>query len=207
MAVGATSGNNRNLRVALYALAGALFMLGMGFAAVPLYRIFCQVTGFGGTTQRASEGEAGAVQISGQTISVRFDSNTAPELPWHFAPSQITQEMRIGERRMAFYTSENKSNVPITGIASFNVEPEAAGIYFKKIHCFCFNQQTLQPGQKVEMPVQYYVDPAILDDPDTKQIRQITLSYTFHKSADQSAAKPDSGKGASKALDPASTAR
>jgi len=208
MAVGATSGSNRsNVRVGLYALAGALVMLGMGFAAVPLYRIFCQVTGFGGTTQRANEGEAGAVQISSQTISVRFDSNTSPELPWHFAPSQVTQEMKIGERRLAFYTSENQSNMPITGVASFNVEPEGAGLYFKKIHCFCFNQQTLQPGQKVEMPVQYFVDPAILDDPDTKNIRQITLSYTFHKSADQSAAVASGGKGASKALDPASTAR
>jgi cytochrome c oxidase assembly protein subunit 11 len=207
MAVGATSGSNRNLRVGLYALAFALVMLGMGFAAVPLYRIFCQVTGFGGTTQRASAGEAGAIQISDQTISVRFDSNIAPDLPWSFAPSQVTQEMKIGERRLAFYTSENRSKEPVTGVASFNVEPSGAGIYFKKIHCFCFEQQTLQPGEKVEMPVQYYVDPAILDDPDTKHIRQITLSYTFHKSADQSDAKPDSGKGASKALDPASTAR
>lgn len=199
--------NNRNRRVALFAAAGALLMLGMGFAAVPLYRIFCQVTGFGGTTQRASEGEAGAIRISAQPISVRFDSNIAPDLPWHFAPSQVTQEMKIGERRIAFYTSENRSKEPVTGVASFNVEPSGAGIYFKKIHCFCFNQQTLQPGQKVEMPVQYYVDPAILDDPDTKHIRQITLSYTFHKSADQSAAVPSGGKAASKALDPASTAR
>jgi cytochrome c oxidase assembly protein subunit 11 len=208
MTVGATSGSNRNnLRVGLYGLAGALFMLGMGFAAVPLYRIFCQVTGFGGTTQRADAGEAGSVKITDRPISVRFDSNIAPDLPWHFAPSQVTQEMKIGERRIAFYTSENLSKEPVTGVASFNVEPEGAGIYFKKIHCFCFNQQTLQPGQKVEMPVQYYVDPAILDDPDTKQIRQITLSYTFHKSADQSAAVASGGKGASKALDPASPAR
>lgn len=207
MAVGATTRSNRNLRVGLYALAGALLMLGMGFAAVPLYRIFCQVTGFGGTTQRASLGEAGAVQITNQPISVRFDSNIAPDLPWNFAPSQVTQEMKIGERRLAFYTSENRSKEPITGVASFNVEPSTAGIYFKKVHCFCFEQQTLQPGQKVEMPVQYYVDPAILQDPDTKNIRQITLSYTFHRSADQSAAKPDSGKAASKALDPVSPAR
>ena len=199
--------DNRNRKVALYALAGALAMLGMGFAAVPLYRIFCQVTGFGGTTQRADAGEAGAVQVVDRPISVRFDANIAPDLPWRFAPSQVTQEMKIGERRIAFYTSENLSKEPITGVASFNVEPSTAGIYFKKIHCFCFNQQTLQPGQKVEMPVQYYVDPAILNDPDTKDIRQITLSYTFHKSADQSAAVSSGGKAASKALDPASPAR
>jgi cytochrome c oxidase assembly protein subunit 11 len=186
---------------------GALFMLGMGFAAVPLYRIFCQVTGFGGTTQRASAAEAGAVTISDKTISVRFDGNVASDMPWKFGPSQVTQEMKIGQRRLAFYTAENVTDAPITGVASFNVEPEVAGLYFKKIACFCFNQQTLKPGEKVEMPVQYYVDPAILDNPDTKDIQQITLSYTFHKSADQSAAKPDSGKAASKALDPASAAR
>jgi cytochrome c oxidase assembly protein subunit 11 len=203
----AISETGRNRRVALYALAGALFMLGMGFAAVPLYRMFCQVTGFGGTTQRASAAEAGAVKVSDRTISVRFDGNVEAGLAWKFGPSQVTQEMKIGERRIAFYTAENLSGEPITGVASFNVEPEVAGLYFKKIACFCFNQQTLKPGEKVEMPVQYYVDPAILDNPDTKDIRQITLSYTFHKSADQSAAKPDSGEAPSKALDPVAAAR
>jgi cytochrome c oxidase assembly protein subunit 11 len=201
------SDSGRNRRVALYALGGALFMLGMGFAAVPLYRIFCQVTGFGGTTQRASAAEAGAVKVSDKTISVRFDGNVAADLSWKFGPSQVTQEMKIGERRLAFYTAQNLTGTPITGVASFNVEPELAGIYFKKIACFCFIQQTLKEGEKVEMPVQYYVDPAILDNPDTKDIRQITLSYTFHKSADQSAAADSGGKAASKALDPASTAR
>ncbi len=207
MGIASAADGRRNRRVALYALAGALAMLALGFAAVPLYRMFCQVTGFGGTTQRASAAEAGAVKVSDRTISVRFDGNVASDLPWRFGPSQVTQEMKIGQRRIAFYTSENLSNVPITGVASFNVEPEVAGLYFKKIHCFCFNQQTLQPGQKVVMPVQYYVDPAILDNPDTKDIRQITLSYTFHKSADQSAAKPDGGKAASKALDQRAAAR
>lgn len=182
-------------------------MLGLGFAAVPLYRIFCQVTGFGGTTQRASAVEAGAVKISGKTISVRFDGNVEFGLPWKFGPSQVSQDMQIGQRRIAFFTAENLSDEPITGVASFNVEPDGAGLYFKKIACFCFNQQTLQPGQKVEMPVQYYVDPAIQDNPDTQYIRQITLSYTFHKSPDQSAAKPSGGKAASKALDRASAAR
>lgn len=195
--------DKRNLRTGLIAAAGALAMLGLGFAAVPLYRLFCQVTGFGGTTQRASLGEAAGVQVGAARISVRFDSNVDPDLPWRFVPSQVTQEMAIGARKMAFYTAENLSDKPITGIASFNVQPELAGLYFKKVHCFCFNQQTLKPGEKVEMPVQYYVDPAILKDPEAAGIRQITLSYTFHPAADQGAA----GKLAANALDPVPAAR
>jgi cytochrome c oxidase assembly protein subunit 11 len=195
--------HNRNRRTALIATLGALAMLGLGFAAVPLYRIFCQVTGFGGTTQRASLLEAGQVRTGTAMISVRFDGNIDPALPWRFEPSQLTQQMQIGTRKLAFYHAENLSNKPITGIASFNVSPDVAGLYFKKIHCFCFNEQTLQPGQKVEMPVQYFVDPAILNDPDAKGIRQITLSYTFHPSVNQSGA----GKAPAKALDPVPAAR
>jgi len=194
----APSVDNRNRRTGLIAAAGALAMLGMGYAAVPLYRLFCQVTGFGGTTQRVSEADAARVQVGTTPISVRFDSNTDPDLPWKFMPSQVTQEMAIGTRKMAFYTAENLSGKPITGVASFNVQPELAGNYFKKVHCFCFNQQTLQPGESVEMPVQYYVDPAILKDPEAARIKQITLSYTFHTSADQSQAV----KVAAKTLDP-----
>ncbi len=178
-------------------------MLGMGYAAVPLYRLFCQVTGFGGTTQRVSEADAARVQVGTAQISVRFDSNTDPDLPWKFMPSQVTQEMAIGTRKMAFYTAENMSSKPVTGVASFNVQPELAGKYFHKVHCFCFNQQTLKPGEKVEMPVQYYVDPAILKDPEASGIKQITLSYTFHTSADQSAAV----KVAANGLDPLLAAR
>ena len=196
-----------NRKVGLMALAFALFMLGMGFAAVPLYRIFCQVTGFGGTTQRASAAEAGGVQIATQRISVRFDGNVEGGMPWRFGPEQVTEEMRIGERKIAYYTAQNLSDKPITGVASFNVEPAIAGIHFKKIQCFCFNEQTLQPGEKVRMPVLYFIDPAILKDPETAAIPQITLSYTFHVSANQSAAKAAPVKAASKALDHAQTAR
>lgn len=195
--------DNPNLRTGLIAGFGALAMLGMGFAAVPLYRLFCQVTGFGGTTQRASAEEAGAVQVGTARISVRFDSNTDPGLPWKFQPSQVTQDMAIGSRMMAFYTAENLSDRPVTGVASFNVQPELAGLYFKKVHCFCFNQQTLKPGEKVDMPVQYYVDPAILKDPEAARIRQITLSYTFHPSADPAPAE----KLAANGLDPVKPAR
>ena len=188
----------RNTRTGLYALGFALLMLGMGYAAVPLYDLFCRVTGFGGTTMRISEAQAAEIKLTDQTISVRFDGNVDRVLPWKFAPEQTTQEVRIGQRKMAYYRSENLSTQPITGIASFNVEPELAGKYFTKVQCFCFNEQTLQPGQVVDMPVIYYVDPAILTDPETKDIEQITLSYTFHRAAVQPAAKP---------LDPAKPAR
>ena len=176
-----------NARTGVLALLGAAAMLALGFASVPLYRIFCQVTGFGGTTMRATEAEASAVQITNKLISVRFDANVDRQLPWLFQMEQTTQELRIGARKMAFYSAKNLSNQPITGIASFNVEPELAGKYFNKIQCFCFNEQTLQPGQSVNMPVIYYVDPKILQDPETKDIEQITLSYTFHKAAEQPA--------------------
>lgn len=193
----AAAAPNRNRRVALMAGGMALAMLALGFAAVPLYRIFCQVTGFGGTTMRVSEAQAAEVQVAAGHISVRFDANVERGLDWGFHPQQVTQVMRIGQRKMAYYKAENRSAQPVTGVASFNVEPELAGKYFNKIQCFCFNQQTLQPGQAVDMPVIYYVDPAIAQDPETRDIRQITLSYTFHKAA---------GTGA-KALDRADPAR
>jgi cytochrome c oxidase assembly protein subunit 11 len=193
----------RNLRTALIAGAGALAMLGLGFASVPLYRWFCQVTGLGGTTQRIGEAQAATVKTTGQTISVRFDANVEAGMPWKFAASQVTQDLAIGARKMAFYRAENLSSTAVTGVASFNVEPAQAGLYFTKIQCFCFEQQTLQPGQAVDMPVIYFVDPKILDDPETRNIEQITLSYTFHVSADQTEAL----KPRAKALDPAQTAR
>jgi cytochrome c oxidase assembly protein subunit 11 len=207
MSLAPATDHSRNRRVGLIALAFALVMLALGFAAVPLYRMFCQATGFGGTTQRATATEAQAVQAGVRTISVRFDGNVEAGMPWRFGPDQVTQEMRIGERRIAYFTARNLSDKPITGIASFNVEPALAGLYFKKIQCFCFNQQTLQPGQAVHMPVQYYVDPAMLKDPEVANEPQITLSYTFHVSADQSAAKKLAADRGAKALDPVPAAR
>ena len=180
---------NRNSRTALYALLGALFMLGMGYAAVPLYDLFCRVTGFGGTTQRASESDAdiaaqAALSAGAKAISVRFDDSTARDVPWTFEPVQSTDTVQIGQRDMAFYTARNNSDVPITGTATFNVEPEQTGRYFNKIQCFCFTEQTLMPGEEVRMPVLYYIDPAILEDENAKDVEQITLSYTFHKAKD-----------------------
>jgi cytochrome c oxidase assembly protein subunit 11 len=173
----------RNARVGIMAAAGALAMLGLGYAAVPLYQMFCQVTGFGGTTMKATEADAAraAAIATGQKISVRFDASTAAGMPWAFKPVQATQTIAIGQRDIATYTARNDGSVPITGMATFNVTPEQAGKYFNKIQCFCFTEQTLAPGQEVIMPVLYYVDPAMLDDPNMAGVQQITLSYTFHR--------------------------
>ena len=170
--------------VALTALVVAAAMLGLGYAAVPLYDLFCRVTGFGGTPQVATEAEAAdaaALSAGAPTISIRFDANTAPDVPWTFRPRQVTDTVQIGQRDMAIFEARNLSSVPVTGTASFNVEPEQAGAYFNKIQCFCFTEQTLQPGQQVTMPVLYFVDPKALDDPNMQHVEQITLSYTFHR--------------------------
>jgi cytochrome c oxidase assembly protein subunit 11 len=184
-------------------------MLGVGYASVPLYRLFCQVTGFGGTTQRATEEQANQVAISGNTVSIRFDANVERGMPWKFQPVQVTDTVSIGARDMAIFTAKNLSSKPITGTATFNVEPEAAGKYFNKVQCFCFTEQTLHPGQEVRMPVIYYVDPKILTDPDAQGIEQITLSYTFHEVghvvADQPAQTPE--QSGAKALDRTGTSR
>lgn len=182
----------RNLRTGAFAFAGALAMLGLGYASVPLYRLFCQVTGFGGTTMVASESKAeqAAAAATGQKISIRFDATAAMGMPWTFRPTQATDTVTIGERDIATYIARNDSDQPITGMATFNVEPEQAGKYFNKIQCFCFTEQTLQPGQEVTMPVLYFVDPAMLDDPNMKGVEQITLSYTFHRAEEPLAAAP-----------------
>lgn len=185
----------KNARTGLIFLAVAIGMLGLGYAAVPLYRLFCQATGFGGTTQVASESDADLAArfaLSGSTapISIRFDANTAPGVLWNFQPEQLTQNVQIGQRQLAVYTARNESDAPITGTATFNVEPAQAGAYFNKIQCFCFTEQTLQPGQEVRMPVLYFIDPKALDDENMEGVEQITLSYTFHKAPDATAPTP-----------------
>ena len=183
MASAAPATNSKNARVGLMAAGLALAMLALGYAAVPLYQLFCQVTGFGGTTQvaTAAQADAAAARAAGGKISVRFDANTDRDLPWTFRPEKPTMEARLGQRHMAFYVATNHADVPITGAASFNVSPAQTGFYFNKVQCFCFTEQTLQPGQTVRMPVLFFVDPAILDDPDAAPVEQITLSYTFHR--------------------------
>lgn len=168
----------RNGRTAALAALLVAAMVGLAFASVPLYRLFCQVTGFGGTTQMRVGGEApGAV---GRMISVRFDGNVSPALGWEFRPVDNTRRVAIGARNIALYRARNTGPTAITGTATFNVSPSQAGQYFVKVQCFCFTEQTLQPGQEVSMPVIFYVDPAILNDPDARDISEITLSYTFY---------------------------
>ena len=160
------------LRLALVAVA----MVALAFASVPLYRAFCQATGFGGTTQRA-EKAPGAV--AGE-IGVRFDANIDSKLPWRFEPLRETVRIHPGEKTTIYYRATNLTARTTTGRAIFNVTPEETGPYFNKIACFCFNEQTLKPGESVKMPVVFYVDPRIRDDEDTRSIDEITLSYTFY---------------------------
>lgn len=176
----ATTLAHANRRTLIGTGAIAAGMVALSFAAVPLYKLFCATTGYGGTTQRV---EAAALpdqrRLTGATIKVRFDGNTSPGVPWQFRPETNEVIVRLGERKMAFYKATNFSAAETTGTATFNVTPDLAGKYFKKIQCFCFNEQTLKAGETVEMPVTYYVDPAILNDPQARKIDEITLSYTF----------------------------
>ncbi len=167
-------------RMALTAAACAVFiaaMVGMSFAAVPLYAIFCQVTGLGGTTQRA---DAAPETMADRSIQVRFDANVGNDLGWSFRPLTRKVDVRMGEVGEALFVAENRTDKPLTGTAVFNVTPLEVGAYFNKIACFCFDEQTLQPGERVEMPVTFFVDPAMAEDSDVDYVRSLTLSYTFY---------------------------
>ncbi len=152
-------------------------MVGMSYAAVPLYQIFCQVTGYGGTVRQV---EQASDVILDKTIKIRFDANVAGGLPWDFKPDQREVEIRIGETKQIGYHSKNIVGSETTGQATFNVTPQAAGAYFNKVECFCFTEQTLAPGEEAEMPVVFFVDPDIVNEEETKNINTITLSYTFY---------------------------
>lgn len=160
----------------LAAIAGT--MLALSFAAVPFYDLFCRITGYGGTT---SVSEAAPDLVLDQTVLIRFDASVAAGIPWEFKAQQQTMELRIGETALAFYEAYNPTDHPIAGTASYNVTPDLAGGYFTKIECFCFTEQVLQPGERIVMPVSFYVDPTIVSDPEAGQIPEITLSYTFHQ--------------------------
>lgn len=168
---------NANRRVVLWSLGIVGFMGAMSFAAVPFYDWFCRVTGYGGTTNvaKASNG------ILDQTITVRFDASLERGMPWRFRPLQREMTLRIGETGLAFYEAYNPTDRPIAGTASYNVTPYSAGVHFAKVECFCFTEQILQPGERVEMPVSFFVDPAIVEDREAKFAHTITLSYTFHE--------------------------
>jgi cytochrome c oxidase assembly protein subunit 11 len=167
----------------LFAVLGSLAIVGaagtLAAYSVTLYRLFCQATGYLGTTQRVAS-DLSATRP--ETVVVRFDTSTAPDLPWRFQPEQAQVTVHLGEQSLVFFRATNLSSEPVVGHASFNVQPDAAGRYFDKIQCFCFNEERLGPGQTAEMPVLFYVDPAILEDPDGGQVKTITLSYTFFRS-------------------------
>ena len=167
-----------NQRIAGMTVAVVLVMGGLAWASVPLYDLFCRVTGFGGTTAVA---EAGSDEVLDETIKIRFDASLDRNMPWEFKPVVREMEIKIGETGLAFYEAYNPTNRPVAGSASYNVHPYTAGAHFAKIDCFCFEEQVLQPGESVQMPVTFYVDPQIVDDPDAEYIHTITLSYTFYE--------------------------
>ena len=173
-----TGSGGRNKRTGLMLAGLAAGMVGLAFASVPLYQLFCQVTGFGGTTQVASDNPKGVIA---REMTVRFDVNVEDALPWTIRPAaSITDQ--IGRVDTVNYIATNNSDQPVTGQAIFNVVPEKAGVYFNKIECFCFTEQTLQPGETVEMPIVFFVDPDLDDNRELNTIREITLSYTFYAS-------------------------
>jgi cytochrome c oxidase assembly protein subunit 11 len=155
-------------------------MLGLSYAAVPLYDMFCRATGYGGTPARA---DAAPLETSERTVTVRFDSNVDPALPWGFQPDQRSVEVHLGENKLTFFKAVNHGDEAVVGHATFNVVPEKAAPYFAKIACFCFTEQRLEAGQSIDMPVSFFIDPAILEDRETADITEITLSYTFFRSA------------------------
>jgi len=168
----------RNWRILLMLVGVAAGMVGLTFASVPLYRLFCQATGFGGTPLRA---DAAPGSVSDREITVTFTADVAGGMGWKFQPLQHAMKLKVGENKLAFYFAQNLESAPVTGQATFNVSPELFGEYFTKIECFCFTEQTLEPGQRVEMPVSFFIDPAILSDPKLNKIDNVTLSYTFFR--------------------------
>jgi cytochrome c oxidase assembly protein subunit 11 len=173
----------RNRNVAILCVACFFGLIGAAYASVPLYRAFCQATGFDGTVRRA---EAAPGKVVDHTVTVRFDANVR-DLPWDFAAEQVAQPVKLGETKLAFFKVTNHADHPVTARAIFNVVPEQAGAYFRKLQCFCFSDQTIGAGQTVEMPVLYFIDPKWADDYETKGFKEVTLSYTFYPAVD---AKP-----------------
>ena len=171
----------KHRKVGLACAAMAAGMVGMAYAAVPLYKIFCQTTGYGGTPQVAISPSDTVLE---QRITMRFDANVSKDLAWKFEPVERKIDLRIGENRITNYRATNISDKPLSGTATFNVSPEVAGIHFNKIECFCFTEQTLQPGESVEMPVSFFVDAGIVDDPSASAVKELTLSYTFYPTND-----------------------
>lgn len=171
----------RNRRTMLTAMGLVGVMSGVAFAAVPLYNLFCRATGFNGTPML---GSAAPGATEGPALTIRFVAATHPDLPWSFRPEQVSMQIRPGEEGVAFYAARNQGSTPVTGISTYNVTPEVVGRYFHKTACFCFTEQTLAAGQSTDMPLSFWVDPAMFQDVDTRTIRTITVSYTFFRSLD-----------------------
>jgi cytochrome c oxidase assembly protein subunit 11 len=180
---------NRITLVCLLAIIGAMGTLTA--YSVELYEVFCRVTGYGGTTQIADRAPN---RIVDRHITIRFNADTNSLLPWRFEPEQASMSIRAGQRALAFYRAQSNADRPIVGTATFNVTPSKAGQYFNKIDCFCFTEQTLEPGQVAQMPVQFFIDPAIVDDPDLDDVTTITLSYTFFRAPGSDASTVDEEK-------------
>lgn len=178
-----TEGRDKKSLVALMLAGLVAGMVGLSFAAVPLYRMFCQATGYGGVPQVA---DVAPDEVLDRKIKVRFDTNVDRDLPWQFSAEQRAVDVRIGDSALVFFKAHNNTDKSVSGTAGFNVSPEIVGRYFTKIECFCFKQQTLAAGQSVEMPVTFFIDPKIVEDESTKNIEEITLSYTFYRSDDPS---------------------
>jgi len=176
-AVQANAGRTKNRAGATILFGIVAGMVGLSFASVPLYRMFCQVTGYAGTPK--TENVAASSGVIDHTVTVQFDANVNGDLPWQFKPTQRGIEVRLGEETLAYYTAANVSDQPVVGTATFNVAPDAAAQYFSKLDCFCFTEQRLEPGQEVSMPVLFYVDPLLLEDAEANDVSTITLSYTF----------------------------
>ncbi len=168
----------KNARTGLAVFAVIVFMIGLSFASVPLYNLFCKMTGFDGTTQTAA---VLPDTILDRIVTIKFDAATGRGMPWDFNPEMREISVRLGEKGLAAFHAKNKAGRPVTGTAVYNVTPLKAGIYFHKIQCFCFDAQTLQPGQDISMPVMFFIDPSMNDDPDMQDVRSITLSYTFYE--------------------------
>ncbi len=175
----------RNRRMAVLLVAVPVAMGALAWASVPLYRLFCQVTGFGGTPGIAAEAPQAAADAP--SIEIRFNADIAPDLDWRFGPVERAVTVRLGEPALAFYRAENLGDEPVTGAATFNVTPLKAGAYFSKIDCFCFTEQRLGPGESADMPVSFFVEPEIATDPNVRDVGTITLSYTFFRTEDESA--------------------
>lgn len=183
----------RNTRMAVKLGVVVAGMVGLSFASVPLYSLFCRVTGFGGTTMVAEKAPDKALE---RVVTVRFNADVNDSINWEFRPDTHAVDVRVGEAMTIAYRARNLESRAVIGTATYNVTPEKAGQYFNKIQCFCFTEQRLEPGQSIDMPVNFYVDPAMADDPEMADVKTITLSYTFFRAADQSAALPTPGKGA-----------